>query len=285
MPKLTVNNFNLVHTLECGQIFRVKKIDDWYYINARDKFFKVRQQGNESVIARGEAPKQSCLEFHGVKEGFLNRFFSLDEPLEQILAEINKDKHINAAITQYHGLRLIRQDPWECFISFICSPASNIGKITSTLDKLSEYFGRRHTLDGVQSYAFPEPGRINNTAKVKKSGAGFRTRYIIEANKDGVAWTNSFVRVLKTLPYEQAKKELKKILGIGDKVADCILLFSLGFTEAFPVDVWIKKVIQELYFNNQPVPNREIGDFARSYFGKYAGYAQEYLYYYRRTLS
>ncbi len=280
MPKLTVNNFNLVHTLECGQIFRVRKIDNWYYIHTRDTFFKVRQEG-------------SRLEFYGVKEDFLIHFFSLDEPLEQILAEIGKDKHIKAAISQYHGLRLVRQDPWECLISFICSPASNIGKIKSTLDKVSEHFGRKLTLDGVESHTFPEPGRINNYAKVKKSGAGFRTRYIIEANKNGAAWTNKpalersegFVRTLKTLPYEQAKKELKKISGVGDKVADCILLFSLDFTEAFPVDVWIKKVIQELYFNNQTVPNRQIGDFARNYFGKYAGYAQEYLYYYRRTLN
>ena len=288
MPKLTVNNFDLVHTLECGQIFRVRKIvenppffgrDDWYYINTRDRFFKARQKGNR-------------LEFYGVEEDFLIHFFSLDEPLEQILAEINKDKHINEAIARYPGLRLIRQDPWECLISFICSPASNIGKIKSTIEKLSEYFGRRLALDGVESYAFPEPGRINNFAKVKKSSAGFRTRYIIEANKNGVVWRgtrpvdgSSFVRVLKTLPYEQAKKELKKILGVGDKVANCVLLFSLGFTEAFPVDVWIKKVMQELYFHNQIVPNRTIEDFARNYFGKYAGYAQQYLYHYRRTLS
>ncbi|MGR3310443.1 MAG: DNA glycosylase, partial [Candidatus Brocadiales bacterium] len=149
MPKLTVNNFNLVHTLECGQIFRVRKIDNWYYIHTRDTFFKVRQEG-------------SRLEFYGVKEDFLIHFFSLDEPLEQILAEISKDKHIKAAISQYHGLRLVRQDPWECLISFICSPASNIGKIKSTLDKVSEYFGRRLTLDGVESHTFPEPGRINN---------------------------------------------------------------------------------------------------------------------------
>lgn len=279
MPELTVKDFNLVHTLECGQIFRVRKIDDWYYINTRNILFKVRQKNI------GAYCNTSKLEFHGVDKNFIVHFFSLDEPLKKILAEINKDEHINTAISQYHGLRLVRQDPWECLISFLCSPASNIGKIKSTLEKLSEYFGKTLTLDGVQSNAFPEPGRINNPAKVKKSGAGFRTRFLIEANKNGLVWTNSFARELKTLPYSQAKKELKKTLGIGDKVADCVLLFSLGFTEAFPVDVWIKKVIQELYFNNQTVPNRIIGDFARDYFGKYAGYAQEYLYYYRRTLK
>lgn len=276
MPKLTVNNFNLVHTLECGQIFRVRKIDNWYYINTRDRFFKVRQVVKTQNFA-------SLLEFYGITEDFLIHFFSLDEPLEQILVEINKDKHINEALSRYHGLRLIRQDPWECLISFICSPASNIGKIRSTLDKLSEYFGRRLALNGVESCAFPEPGQINNYAKVKKSGAGFRTRYILEANKNGLA-NASRLEWLKTLPYEQAKNELKKIYGVGDKVANCVLLFSLGFTEAFPVDVWIKKAIQELYFHNQVVSNRVIGDFARNYFGKYAGYAQEYLYYYRRTL-
>ncbi len=328
MPELTVNNFDLVHTLECGQIFRVRKIDDWYYINTRDKFFKVRQKGYESVIVRGEAPKQSYLEFHGVRKDFLIHFFSLDEPLEQILAEINKDKHINAAISRYYGLRLIRQDPWECLISFICSPASNIGKIKSTIEKLSEHFGIRLALDGVESYAFPEPGRINNYAKVKKSSAGFRTRYIIEANRnpcqfditeseiaspsarndkrvplsttkqpspviarsesdEAISSKQNGMKIesLRDLPYEQAKEELKKISGVGDKVANCVLLFSLGFTEAFPVDVWIKKVIQELYFHNQIVPNRTIEDFARNYFGKYAGYAQQYLYHYRRTLN
>lgn len=261
MAKIKVNNFNLEHTLESGQIFRISKDNGWYYVNANNKFFKIRQANNE-------------VEFYGVDEEFIIYFFSLDENLTKIIKEINRDKYIERAITRFRGLRLIKQDPWECLISFICSSASNIPRIRSKLNALSKSFGEKLSLENHQSYTFPLPGKINDFNKIRDAKTGFRARYIFEANNIDITHLNS----LRNKSYKYAKDELKKANGVGDKVADCILLFSLGFTQAFPVDTWIKKMIQLLYFNNNNVPNDRIREFGMDYFDTYAGYAQQYLY-------
>ena len=264
---MKVKDFNLEHTLECGQIFRINKENSWYYINARDKFFKISQDGNE-------------IEFHGVNKEFIIHFFSLNENLSKILKEINRDKYIKKSIDKYRGLRIIKQDPWECLISFICSSASNIPRIKSNLKALSERFGKKVSLDGVCNYAFPTPGNINNYKEILNAKTGFRAKYIFEAN-NSVNSTN--LNSLRKQSYINAKNELKKINGVGDKIADCILLFSLGFNQAFPVDTWIKKTMQLLYFDNNTVSNEKIREFGLDYFGNYAGYAQQYLFMFARN--
>ena len=267
MAKIKVKDFNLEHTLECGQIFRINRVGDWYYVNAQDKYFKINQIGNE-------------IEFHGVDKEFVIHFFSLNETLHKILKEINKDKYIEEAIDKYRGLRLIKQDPWECLISFICSSASNIPSIKSKLNALSRSFGKKLMLDEVRNFAFPLPGKINDYTKIVAAKTGFRARYIIDANN---TIDIKQLNLLRTQPYNLAKNELKKMNGVGDKVADCILLFSLGFYQAFPVDTWIKKTMQLLYFDNNNVPNDRIREFGTNYFGAYAGYAQQYLFMYSRN--
>jgi N-glycosylase/DNA lyase len=267
MSKMKVKDFNLEYTLECGQIFRINRENNWYYINARNKFFKISQVKNE-------------IEFHGVDKEFIIHFFSLNENLSKILKEINKDKYIKKSIDKYRGLRIIKQDPWECLISFICSSASNIPRIKSKLKALSESFGKKVSLDGACNYAFPTPGNINNYKEILNAKTGFRAKYIFEANNSvNIKNLNS----LSTLPYKSAKNELKKINGVGDKVADCVLLFSLGFSQAFPVDTWIKKTMQLLYFDNTIVSNEKIREFGLEYFGTYAGYAQQYLFMFSRN--
>ncbi len=264
---MKVKDFNLEYTLECGQIFRINRENGWYYINAQDKFFKICQVKNE-------------LEFHGVDKEFIIHFFSLNENLSKILKEINRDKYIKKSIDKYRGLRIIRQDPWECLISFICSTASNIPRIKSKLKALSERFGKKVSLDGVDNYAFPRPGNINNYKEIVNAKTGFRAKYIFEAN-NSINITN--LNSLRTLPYKSAKNELKKINGVGDKVADCVLLFSLGFNQALPVDTWIKKTMQLLYFDNKTVSNEKIREFGVEHFGTYAGYAQQYLFMFSRN--
>ncbi len=267
MGKMKVKDFNLEYTLECGQIFRINKANNWYYINARDKFFKISQVKNE-------------IEFHGVDKEFIIHFFSLNENLSKILKEIDRDKYIKKSIDKYRGLRLIKQDPWECLISFICSSASNIPRIKSNLKALSERFGKKVSLDGVCNYTFPIPGSINNYNEILNAKTGFREMYIFEANNT-VNIKN--LTSLRTLTYKNAKNELKKFNGVGDKVADCVLLFSLGFRQAFPVDTWIKKTMQLLYFDNRTISNEKIREFGLEYFGTYAGYAQQYLFMYSRN--
>ncbi|NOG82270.1 MAG: hypothetical protein HND49_00370 [Planctomycetes bacterium] len=263
---IKVDDFDLQCTLESGQIFRFREINGWYYVSARDKLFKIRQLKNK-------------IEFHGVDQKFIVYYFSLDEEHTKILEEINKDPFINKAIMEHRGLRLIRQDPWECLVAFICSSASNIPRITSKLNSLSQFFGKKQRLDDYTNFAFPLPGKINDYEKIKEAKTGFRAKYIFETNN-----TIDYERLnsLKTLPYQSAKDELKKFNGVGDKVADCTLLFSLGFYQAFPVDTWIKKIIQQRYFNNKTVPNKTINNFGMDYFGRYAGYAQQFLFVFSR---
>lgn len=267
MKKIKVKNFNLEFTLECGQIFRINRIGGWYYVITQDKFFRIRQDGNE-------------LKFHGVDKEYLIHFFSLDEDYTRILKEINRDKYIQKAIDRYHGLRIIKQDPWECLISFICSTASNIPRIKSKLNALSENFGKKIELNSVYEHAFPTPGKINNYKKILNAKTGFRAKYIFEANN---AINTINLNSIRSLPYKSAQKELKKINGVGDKVADCVLLFSLGFYQAFPVDTWIKKAMQLLYFDNNTISNEKIKDYGLNYFGDYAGYAQQYLFMFTRN--
>jgi N-glycosylase/DNA lyase len=237
-------------------------MDGWYYIAARDRVFRVRQSANH-------------LEFQGTDQKFLIHYFALDEPYAAILKQINKDAHIDMAIGRYHGLRIVRQDPWECLISFLCSSAANIPKIKLNLEILSQFFGKRVEIAGVEWYSFPNPGAISDLERILLAKTGFRAKYIKAAN-DSVS--EAFLLSLKKLSYFEAKKALKQIPGVGDKIADCILLFSLGFTEAFPIDTWMKKILQKLYFKNREVSNRQLQAFGLKYFGRYAGYAQQFLY-------
>jgi len=130
-------------------------------------------------------------------------------------------------------------------------------------------------MNGFECYSFPNPGELNDFGLILQAKTGFRAKYIKTAN-DLVS--EAFLLSLKKLPYLEAKEALKDIPGIGDKIADCILLFSLGFTEAFPIDTWMKKILQKLYFKNQVASNQQLQDFGVKYFGRYAGYAQQFLY-------
>ncbi len=259
-------DFHLRHTLECGQFFRLRLVNGWYYINSRNKFFKVRQTGD-------------VIEFQGVNSEYIRHFFSLDEPLDKILHSISRDKHIKTALKKYYGLRIIRQDPWECLISYICSSASNIPRIRSCVERLAERYGEETSLDGVKGNIFPGPDAAFDRKGLEKIRLGFRLRYVMEASK---RVDDTYLDSLRELSYADAKEVLMQNAGVGDKVADCVLLFSLGFSEAFPVDRWIKRVMQNIYFQDRPTSNKAIHAFAREYFGLYAGYAQEYLYLYSR---
>jgi len=262
MPKILVKDFNLEYTLLCGQMFRVTRAGNWYYIVARDRVFRVRQSANH-------------LEFQGVDKKFIVNYFALDEPYTAILEQIGRDLHIRKAVKKYYGMRIVRQDPWECLISFLCSSAANIPKIKLNLEMLSQSFGKRIELNGFEWYSFPNPGELNHYEKIVQAKTGFRAKYLKSAN-DLV--NEAFLRSLRNLSYLEAKEALKQIPGVGDKVADCILLFSLGFTEAFPIDTWIKKILQKLYFKNQVVSSQHLREFGLTYFGRYAGYAQQFLY-------
>jgi N-glycosylase/DNA lyase len=283
--KLDKVPFNLDATLRCGQVFRWEKNGDWWYGVAGDRVFKIRQANAET-------------EFANADEKFVENYFGLDDNLEKILDDVGKDEHVRKAFQAFWGLRLIRQDPWECLVSYICATYKSIAAIKQMLLELSKKFGRKISLDNHDFYTFPTPEKLAkaNESDLNECSLGYRAKYVLETSKR-IVENSSSLESLRNLPYQQAKKELVNFPGVGLKVADCILLFSLGKREAFPVDVWVKRVVLGHYSEHFPVEfvekisshaslsNAEyerLNDFGRTYFGRYAGYAQEYLYHYER---
>lgn len=269
MPSISVKDFNLQYTIESGQIFRWIYRDGWYYIGVKDKLFKIKQNKNKLIYDGKNIDKE-----------FLASFFRLDDPYEEIITEINKDVFINEAISKYHGLRIMRQDPWECLVSFVCSSVSNIPKIKKNLFLISSISGEEMKIDEYTNYSFPSAKSLVNLAKLKSTKIGFRANYLYQLSK---IIERDYFQKLREKSYTEAKTDLTKLPGVGEKIADCVLLFSLEHLNAFPVDTWIKRVMEETYFGSRKSTNRKILEFAQSYFGRYSGYAQQFLYHFRRT--
>ncbi len=277
--------FNLELTLCCGQAFRWEKLGEWWYGVVKDKVLKVKQDGG-------------TLEFENVNPDFVKEYFGLKDDLPLILTEIAKDKHIEEAVKALRGLRILRQDPWECLISYMCATYKNIPAIKRMLSNLSRKFGEPTVLDGYTFYTFPTAEKLADTSlkELAECGLGYRAKYISETAKK-VSNGEFDVESLKKESYEKAREMLLTLKGVGLKVADCVALFALEKLEAFPVDVWIKRVILNHYANHfeksftdkvslkkslTKADYERLSFFGRKYFGRYAGYAQEYLYHFER---
>lgn len=283
--RLTVP-FDLDFTLCCGQVFRWKKTGGWWYSVVSDRAFKIRQCEAE-------------LEFEGVNEAFVRDYFGLNDDLALISRCINKDPYIATALRKFEGLRIVRQNPWECLIGFICATYKSIAAIELMLAKMSQKYGERVVFDGIDFYKFPSVERLAAASEngLRECGLGYRAKYV-QATAKKIRKENIDLEAFRQMPYVEAKKRLFEFSGVGLKVADCVLLFSLGKLEAFPVDVWVKRILLNHYANQLPqalvkklashdsLSNSEyekLNAFGRSYFGAYAGYAQEYLYHFERT--
>ncbi|MDH5634593.1 MAG: DNA repair protein, partial [Candidatus Bathyarchaeota archaeon] len=195
--------------------------------------------------------------------------------------------------------RLARQDPWECLISYICATYKNIPAIKNMIFELSRRFGHQVSYEGCSFYSFPGPEALTDASinELRKCKLGFRAKLVRDAAQK-VGANEIDLEHLKKVDYETAKAELQKVSGVGNKVADCVLLFSLEKLEAFPVDVWMRRIVGTHYsdrFDRSLIGKissktslsrkayERIGSFARDYFGRYAGYAQEYLFHYARS--
>ena len=269
MKSIRIEDFDLCTSIESGQIFRYVHTPDGYLVHAREKIFWVRQRGHE-------------LFFDGVDEEFMVSYFGLGQDYPNIMTTLRKDRTVDAALKRYWGLRILQQDPWECLVSFLCSSAKSIPQIRVILERLCHAFGEPITFGNYQGYAFPTEGAFADPVRLSRLGLGFRAEYLHEVNQ---AIGKEYFQGLTCLPYERAKPRLMALPGLGEKIADCVLLFSLGFSGAFPVDTWIKRGMERVYFDEKRTSPTRIGRFAREYFGPYAGYAQQYLYHYWRNES
>lgn len=264
--RLRIPFFSLGDTLECGQFFRYTKVMESYLVQSSHQIFSLYQKGDS-------------LFYEGVDESFLIHFFRLDEDLDFILKEIDRDPVIHEAIQKYRGLRLIRQDPWECLVSFLCSSAKAIPHIRSMIEVFCKSSGKKFLWRNYLSYEFPEPHCIESPFQLESVRAGFRTNYLFKASR---CIDRKQLLALKKLSYEEARRSLMRLSGVGKKVADCTLLYSLDFLEAFPIDTWIKKGLQKAYFGGRKIAEKEMEGFVSSHFGPFAGYAQLYLYHFWR---
>lgn len=280
--------FDLEGSLRCGQVFRWELRREFWYGVVDGRVWKVRQIGD-------------VLEYENAEEKKVQGYFGLKDDLPRILEEIGKDECSRRAVKAFRGLRILRQDPWECLISYICATCKSIPAIKRMLDELSMKFGGKIMFEGQEFYAFPTAEKLAKASMsmLTDCGLGYRAKYLKETAKIVHEKILDFGRLRET-DYAEAKKELLNLPGVGPKVADCVLLFSLGKTEAFPVDVWVKRVILRHYAKHFPEKfitriteekspsNSEysrLSLFGRTYFGKHAGYAQEYLYHYERMLQ
>lgn len=183
------------------------------------------------------------------------------------------------AVSKYAGLRVMRQDPWQCLVSFMCSSNANIPQINRMTTNLAARWGTPLELDGFSTKAFPTPEQLRGASlqDLLSCGLGFRAKFVHELCSNQPDFDE-----LRRMSYADAHEKLMEIDGVAEKIADCVSLFALEKMEAFPTDVWVERAVRELYFNGENVSTRKAREFGRQYFGEHAGYAQEYLYYWRR---
>ncbi|MDH7593036.1 MAG: DNA glycosylase [Methanomicrobiales archaeon] len=261
--------FDLDLTLGCGQVFRWARKDGWWAGVVGDRLIRVRQEGRRIF-------------FEGAGKNFIRDYFQLDLDLEAITSSFDRDDVIHRAIEGCRGLRIVRQPAWECTISFICATCSSIPMIKRRIEMICQKMGERLSGPASDYYRFPSPEdlAVTDPAILKECRAGYRGEYIRQAAAR-ISTDGGWEERIHSLSYPEAREELMTLPGVGKKAADCILLFAFGRYEAFPVDVWIQRIMQANYpeaMEGRGDPCSRIGRFARHYFGPYAGYAQEYLY-------
>jgi len=258
------------NSINSGQVFLWQKSKNYWYGIDGQNILKINQKGKIKSI-------------QNMKTSFLRE----NDDIEKIIKSISKDKTIKKAVKKYEGLRIFNQDPFQCMISFIISSNSNIQKIKSSLEKISRKFGKKVVIEDQEFFLFPKPEKIAKASisEIKTCGVGYRAPFIKEAAKMVTEKKINF-EYLKNSNYDETKRNLRLIPGIGNKVADCIMLFSLNKLEAFPLDTWMIKILEKYYSKEFQIETKTITEKQYEilhekivdYFGPYCGFAQQFLF-------
>lgn len=275
MLQVPAKVFSLKASLSSGQTFRWTTLNGWSYGFIGPSVLKVRQEDGHLVYESSDPSLSPDRIVH---------YFGLDLDLAAILSSIDVDMQIHHAILAHRGLRVLRQDGWETLASFICASFNNIKRIQGMIERLCQAYGPPVALNGFRGFGFPRPEVIAGASerRLRSLGLGYRAPYL-KATARLVADGKLPVEQLRQVDYEAVKRALLGCDGVGDKVADCVALFGFEKYEAFPVDVWIERVMR-YYFRHRRVTRKRVHDYARRHFGPYAGYAQQYLYHDVRTM-
>ncbi len=265
--------FDLGLTLLCGQAFRWTPMDDGGYRGVVEgTVVDIWQRGSKEIYWEA-GPEPFTAEQ-------MRTYFRLDDDLEAIRVDIG-DHRVDGAFQRYPGLRILSQAPWETMISYVISQVSNVPRISKTVETLATHYGD-HLGDGV-SNAFPRPEQLAQAdeSALRLLGLGYRAPHLVTIS-NAIADGELFLEPLKYRSYDEAREELMAFPGVGPKVADCSLLFSLDHLEAFPVDRWVIRAVEEWYDINPGTTQEAMGRWARDRFGQHAGYAGQYLFHARR---
>lgn len=272
-------DFDPKHIFECGQCFRWKAEDDGSYTGvAKGRVINVSREGNTVYL------KNTNLEdFNTIWKSY----FDLETDYAKIKNELkNMDEYLEKATKFGWGIRILRQDPWEMLISFIISSNNRIPMIQKAISNLSREYGTYiGKFNGVEYYDFPTPEQLSKAsiADIRACSTGFRDKYI-KATTERVISENEDVYNYENLGTEDCRKKLMEFNGVGPKVCDCIALFGMQKYDTFPVDVWVKRVMQEFYVeDDMSLP--KIRKYAIDKFEDLSGFAQQYLFYYARELG
>ena len=275
--------FELADIFDCGQCFRWNKEQDGSYTGVfGENVLNVSREGNTVTF------KGIC---NGDIEEICRNYFDLDRDYNDIRDKLSKiDENLKVSVEYGKGIRILNQDLWETIISFIISANNNIPRIKGIIERLSKEYGKKITYEGKDYYTFPTPESLSKATvqDFRNLGLGFRdirlyetTNMIINKEVD--------LEKLKDMNTLEAREELLKLSGVGPKVADCILLFSnLKRFDVFPIDVWVRRVMNELYIKKEDetkVTKKEIQKLADSKFGDMQGLAQQYLFYWKRETA
>lgn len=269
-----IRDFNITHIFECGQCFRWNREDDGSYTGVvKNKVINVLQQEN-------------TVEFNNINTDdfdIIKNYFDFDTDYETIKNTLNTDEIMAEAIKFGEGIRILNQEEWETMISFMISANNRIPMIKKVIENLSISFGDYiGNYRGKEYFSFPTAERLSAAPveRILECKTGFRAPRIKEA-ATRFLYEKDKIYNIKNMSYDEGLAYLKTYKGIGDKVANCILLFSMRHIDTFPVDVWVRRVMQTLYVSKD-TKDADIRKFAENKFGKYSGFAQQYLFYYAR---
>ncbi|MBR5614593.1 MAG: DNA glycosylase [Clostridia bacterium] len=263
-----IDHFNLEETFLCGQCFRWEKDENGVFYGV---------VANHAAKAYYHDPKTIYIESSNPDLVYWSNYLNFSCDYNKVEKKLSEEEILRPCIEAGRGIRILRQDLWETIVSFIISANNNIPRIKKIINKLCELYGDKIEFDGKVFYGFPSPETLAvlEPEDLSEIRAGFRDKYIIDAAKKVVSGEVNLNQIPR-LNNKAAKAELMKIKGIGTKVAECVLLFSVGRHNIFPLDVWTKRIVTELY----NIDEKSVPEFVHQKFGQNAGVAQQYLYYY-----
>lgn len=276
-----VNSFELKDIFDCGQCFRWNLQEDGSYIGVfGNNVLKVKKDDNQ-VVFKGVCEQEI--------KPTVEKYFDLNRNYEEIKEKLSKiDDNMKTSIEYGKGIRILNQDLWETIISFIISANNNIPRIKGIIERLSKAYGTKMIWRGKDYYTFPTAEQLKDVAvkEYRDLGLGFRDIRLYETTKMVLEKKIDLEKMRKNPNTIEVREELLKLSGVGPKVADCILLFSdLKRFEVFPIDVWVRRVMNDLYIKQKDeakVSKKQIEKIAEEKFGNLAGLAQQYLFYWRR---